>query len=111
MYEEKAVALAKKYEAQRIADNAKYASFSQQDWDDFDKLVLYQKLQNIMADLGKDTVLNSLWKDASVSDRKGALKKFDVGFDLEAEKIRVSTKARDNDGKPLYQWDLDGKEG
>ena len=32
-------------------------------------------------------------------------------MDLENQKISVATKARDNDGKPLYQWNLDGKLG
>jgi len=64
-----------------------------------------------MDDLSKANVVNGLWKDATNSESKGALRKFDVDFDLDTQKIKVATKARDNDGKPLYHWDLDGKLG
>ena len=34
-----------------------------------------------------------------------------MDFDLDSKKIEVATKASDNDGKPLYEWQLDSNLG
>lgn len=48
-----------------------------------------------------------MFKDASKEARKAALRKFLVSFDLEQGNISIATKAKDADGKPLFEWKFD----
>jgi len=64
-------------------------------------------LSNVLDDLEKDTVIDSMFKDASKESRKAALRKFLISFDLEKGDITISTKAKDADGKPLFDWKFD----
>jgi len=43
----------------------KFKEFTEEDWQQYDKLILYQKLQNILGDLEKQTVLDGLWNDVT----------------------------------------------
>lgn len=89
----------------------KFKEFTDDDWRRYDQLILYQKLQNILGDLGKDTWQNYLWANLTPEARMGPLRKFTVDFDLDNQKIDVKTKATDNDGLPLYEWKLDSSLG
>lgn len=64
-------------------------------------------MSNVLDDLEKETVINSMFKDASKEARKAALRKFLVSFDLEQGNISIATKAKDADGKPLFEWKFD----
>ena len=89
----------------------KFKEFTEDDWRKYDQLVLYQKLQNVLGDLGKHTWQDYLWSNLSEEARNGPLRKFSVDFDLENNQIDVKTKATDNDGLPLYEWKLDSSLG
>lgn len=89
----------------------KFKEFTEEDWQQYDKLILYQKLQNILQDFEKQTVVDGLWQDLTPEAKQGPLRKFKVEFDLDKQQIGVSTKATDNDGKPLYEWTLDSNLG
>lgn len=52
-----------------------------------------------------------MFKDASQEARNAALRKFLISFDLEKGDINISTKAKDADGKPLFDWKFDKQEG
>lgn len=57
--------------------------------------------------MDKDTVIDSMFKDASDEARKAALRKFFISFDLDEGNINISSKAKDADGKPLFDWKFD----
>ena len=90
------------FEKEKIA---KFNEFTNEDWNKYDKIVVYNKLQNILQNLGDQKVIDTLWPD--VSKEEGAMRKFTVEFYLDSNKIDVSTRATDSDGQPLYQWTLD----
>tara|TARA_B110000285_G_C14983749_1_gene542739 strand:+ start:381 stop:530 length:150 start_codon:yes stop_codon:yes gene_type:complete len=48
-----------------------------------------------------------MFKDASDEARKAALRKFFISFDLDEGNINISSKAKDADGKPLFDWKFD----
>ena len=61
----------------------KFKEFSEADWRKYDQLVLYQKLQNVLEDLGKKTVVDGLWSNLTEEAKTGPLRKFNVEFDLD----------------------------
>ena len=89
----------------------KTKEFKKEDWKKFDSLPMYQKLQDVLGDLNKDTVVDGLWKDLSPAAKQGPLRKFEIEFDLDNQQIGVSTKAKDNNGDALFNWNLDPKLG
>jgi hypothetical protein len=69
--------------------------------------MLHQKLSNVLDDLEKDSVIDSMFENASEEARNAALRKFLISFDLDNGNINISTKAKDADGKPLFDWKFD----
>ena len=64
-----------------------------------------------MDDLGNQNVIDGLWNNASQESKNSALRKFSVDFDLDSGKIDIHTKARDANGKPLFEWKLNPEDG
>lgn len=60
-----------------------------------------------MDDLGKQQTIDELFSDASKEARETALRKFTLDFDLDNKEVSIQTKARDADGKPLFNWKID----
>ena len=48
-----------------------------------------------------------MFKGASEEAKKAALRKFAISFDLDNGDIKIQTKAKDADGKPIYDWKFD----
>jgi hypothetical protein len=57
--------------------------------------------------LEKDTVIDSMFKGASEEAKNAALRKFFISFDLDEGNINISSKAKNADGKPLFDWKFD----
>lgn len=48
-----------------------------------------------------------MFKGASEEAKNAALRKFFISFDLDEGNIKISSKAKDADGKPLFDWKFD----
>jgi len=60
-----------------------------------------------MSDLQKDTAIEGVWGSLSNESKQGPLRKFSIDFDLDAQTVDMMTKARDNNGTPMFDWKLD----
>lgn len=74
---------------------------------DYDKLLLTHKLENIMSSMQMKQVLDSMWGPENYEKDDKALKKFTVDFDLDSKEIQIKSKARNENGDPVYDWKLD----
>jgi len=74
---------------------------------EFKNLMVYQKLKDIMADLGTNQGIHQLWKDVSPEEQAQYLSKINISFDTENGMIEVSSKALDTHDKPIYDWKFD----
>jgi len=60
----------------------KQKEITEADWKKFNQLDMGQKLQSVLADLNKDTVVDGLWSNLSSDAKLGPLRKFEIDFDL-----------------------------
>ena len=73
---------------------------------EFKNLMVYQKLQNVLSDLGNQEGLHQLWKDVSPEEQANYLGKINIEFDTATGEIEVTSKALDSHDKPMYDWKL-----
>jgi len=73
---------------------------------DFDKLMVYQKLESVLNDFENVDNLKQLWKDVSSEDKTQYLNKINFEFDLTNGQIHATSGAVDTEGKPVYDWNL-----
>jgi hypothetical protein len=73
--------------------------------------MVYQKLESIQSDLQNVDNLKQMWKDVSAEDQQKNLQNINFEFDVKNGQIHATSKAVDESGNALYDWNLHQETG
>lgn len=85
--------------------------FKKSKWEDYEKLMLQQKMTSLMKGLQDHQQVDQLWPDMVKETDYKNLNNFTVNFDLVNGKISVNTIAKDAKGRPQFDWKVDTNNG